>query len=360
MKNFITRAITGILFVAVLVGCILYSPFSFGFLFFIITALSVLEFGLLVNKYTDSHINVYIAGLGGAYLFMAFMCYSTDITNASVFLPYLLLLLYMMISELYLKRENPIGNWAHTMLSQVYVALPFALLNVISFQHDPTTSLVSFNPILPLSIFIFLWMSDTGAYCIGTLIGKHRLFERISPKKSWEGSIGGGVVAIIAAIALAHFFPIPMLRQFSARRLTHQLTAIASDSILYAFWQHLLPYTEELDLSSQHNQFLHIWMYHPSHMTPLAEALRSVHHNTSVPCTLLLQRYCILLNRRMQPLFDVRPLDLQASPSAPSPARTPTVVSLNSSLTTSGVCRSIDNTLHHRPCRRPPAGSCLR
>ena len=220
MKNFITRAITGILFVAVLVGCILYSPFSFGFLFFIITALSVLEFGLLVNKYTDSHINVYIAGLGGAYLFMAFMCYSTDITNASVFLPYLLLLLYMMISELYLKRENPIGNWAHTMLSQVYVALPFALLNVISFQHDPTTSLVSFNPILPLSIFIFLWMSDTGAYCIGTLIGKHRLFERISPKKSWEGSIGGGVVAIIAAIALAHFFPILTIWEWTGLALT--------------------------------------------------------------------------------------------------------------------------------------------
>ncbi len=220
MKNFITRTITGVLFVAVLVGCILYSPFSFGFLFFIITALSVLEFGLLVNKYTDSHINVYIAGLGGAYLFMAFMCYSTDITNASVFLPYLLLLLYMMISELYLKRENPIGNWAHTMLSQVYVALPFALLNVISFQHDATTSLVSYNPILPLSIFIFLWMSDTGAYCIGSLIGKHRLFERISPKKSWEGSIGGGVVAIIAALVLAHFFPILTIYEWIGLALT--------------------------------------------------------------------------------------------------------------------------------------------
>ena len=220
MKNFITRAITGVLFVAVLVGCILYSPFSFGFLFFIITALSVLEFGLLVNEYTDSHINVYIAGLGGAYLFMAFMCYSTDITNASVFLPYLLLLLYMMISELYLKRENPIGNWAHTMLSQVYVALPFALLNVISFQHDSTTSLVSYNPILPLSIFIFLWMSDTGAYCIGSLIGKHRLFERISPKKSWEGSIGGGVVAIIAALVLAHFFPILTIYEWIGLALT--------------------------------------------------------------------------------------------------------------------------------------------
>ena len=175
-------------------------------MFLIISALTVIEYGQLINKHTDSHVNIYITALGAGYLFMAFMSYNTYMTNASVFLPYVLLLLYMMISELYLKRENPIGNWAHTMLSQVYIALPFALLNVISFQNDFVSSEVTYNPILPLSVFIFLWMSDTGAYCIGTLVGKHRLFERISPKKSWEGSIGGAVVALIAAAVLAHFF----------------------------------------------------------------------------------------------------------------------------------------------------------
>ena len=77
------------------------------------------------------------------------------------------------------------------MLSQLYVALPFALLNVLAFQNSPETGSVTYNPILPLSIFVFIWLSDTGAYCVGSLIGKHRLFERISPKKSWEGSIGG-------------------------------------------------------------------------------------------------------------------------------------------------------------------------
>lgn len=66
---------------------------------------------------------------------------------------------------------------------------------------------VQYNPILPLSIFIFTWINDTGAYCTGMLFGKHRLFERISPKKSWEGSIGGGVFSIIVAIVMAHYFP---------------------------------------------------------------------------------------------------------------------------------------------------------
>ena len=220
MKNFIIRAITGVLFVAVLVGCILFNSLSFGVLFLVLSAMTVIEYGQLINKYTDAHVNIYISALGAGYLFMAFMSYNTSMASASVFLPYLLLLLYMMISELYLKRENPIGNWAHTMLSQVYIALPFALLNIISFQNDVVSSEVTYNPILPLSVFIFLWMSDTGAYCIGSLLGKHRLFERISPKKSWEGSIGGAVVALIAATILAHFFNILNLWEWMGLALT--------------------------------------------------------------------------------------------------------------------------------------------
>ena len=66
---------------------------------------------------------------------------------------------------------------------------------------------MTYNPILPLSIFVFIWLSDSGAYCVGALIGKHRLFERISPKKSWEGSIGGGVLSIASSAVFAHFFP---------------------------------------------------------------------------------------------------------------------------------------------------------
>lgn len=110
-----------------------------------------------------------------------------------------------MVSELYLKKKNPLNNWAYAMFSQIYLALPFALLNVLAFHSDETISVSQYNPILPLSIFIFNWVNDTGAYCTGMLFGKHRLFERISPKKSWEGSIGGGVFSIIAAFVMAYF-----------------------------------------------------------------------------------------------------------------------------------------------------------
>ena len=207
-NNFIQRAVTGVLFVIVLVGCILYSPLSFGILFTIISVLSVHEFAHLVSKSSEVSINKTITALGGAYLFLALMSFCTQQSvGARVFLPYLGLLLYMMITELYLKKKNPTGNWAYSMLSQLYVALPFALLNVLAFQNSPETGSVTYNPILPLSIFVFIWLSDTGAYCVGSLIGKHRLFERISPKKSWEGSIGGGIFSIASSLGFAHFFP---------------------------------------------------------------------------------------------------------------------------------------------------------
>lgn len=207
-NNFIQRTITGVLFVIVLVGSILCSPLSFGILFAIISALSVHEFGQIVNRSGEVSVNKTITALSGAYLFLAIMSFCIQHSvGTRVFLPYIGLLLYLIISELYLKKKNPIGNWAHTMLSQIYVALPFALLNALAFQYSPEESSVTYNPILPLSIFVFIWLSDSGAYCVGSLIGKHRLFERISPKKSWEGSIGGGVLSIASSAVFAHFFP---------------------------------------------------------------------------------------------------------------------------------------------------------
>ena len=113
-----------------------------------------------------------------------------------------------MVSELYLKKKHPLNSLAYAMLSQIYVGLPFALLNVLAFHSNGWDSVSEYQFILPLSIFAFNWINDTGAYCTGMLLGKHPLFKRISPKKSWEGSIGGAVFSIAGAFALAYFFPI--------------------------------------------------------------------------------------------------------------------------------------------------------
>lgn len=220
MKNFITRTITGILFVAIMVGCILYNPLSFGFLFALISMLTVFEFGQLVNQSGEVYISKVLASLGAAYLSLAFMAYSMSVEGVRIFAPYLAFLLFILIKELYQKRENPIGNWAYSMLSQLYIALPFALLNLLGFQGNAIDQSIAYNPIFPLSIFIFLWLSDTGAYCFGSLLGKHRLFERISPKKSWEGSIGGGIVSLASTFALGYFFPFMTYVEWAGLALT--------------------------------------------------------------------------------------------------------------------------------------------
>ena len=207
-NNFLQRTVTGLLFVAILVGCILYTPISFGVLFVTISALTTHEFSQLVNRIEGVAVNKTITMLGSAFLFLAVMAFCMDVAGSNIFIPYILLLLYLLISELYLKKEKPMLNWAYAFMSQLYIGLPFAMLNVLAFHNDSEIRSVSFNPILPLSIFVFLWLNDTGAYCFGSLFGKHRLFERISPKKSWEGSLGGGMVAIGSAFIFAHFFSV--------------------------------------------------------------------------------------------------------------------------------------------------------
>lgn len=208
MKNFIQRAITGLLFVAVLIGCMIGGPLSFGVLFCIISTLATAEFCNLMSQQQGVKINRNICVLGNITLFLCFFYYGMNPAETGIFIPYLLIIIYLMISELYLKKEHPLNNWAYAMFSQLYVGLPFALLNVLAFQTSSIETTSQYHFILPLSIFAFNWVNDTGAYCTGVLFGKHPLFKRISPKKSWEGSIGGATFCIAASFALAHFFPI--------------------------------------------------------------------------------------------------------------------------------------------------------
>lgn len=203
MNNLTLRTLTGLAFILVMIGGILISPVTFILLFASVTALTVWEFISLVNEHRGTQINSMITTAGAVYLFLAFTAYCGGYLGAEVFVPYLLTLIYLPISELYLKASRPIENWAFAFASHLYVALPFALLSVIAFIGDGKANAYGYNWLLPLSVFVFLWVNDTGAYCVGSLL-HHRfpakLFERISPKKSWVGSIGGGVFVLLASI----------------------------------------------------------------------------------------------------------------------------------------------------------------
>ena len=213
MKNFIVRTITGIIFVAALVASFL-RPEAMVLLFSIITGLTVWEFTGLVNQRPGVAVNRFISTVAGVYFFFAMTYFCSDVyagvAKSVVFIPYLVTIIYLLVAELYLKQEDPINNWAYTMLSQVYIALPFSLLNVLAFNAT-NQGFVAFNTLLPLSVFVFLWLNDSGAYCVGSLIGRHKLFPRISPGKSWEGSIGGAIVVLAAAWAISQYLDQEML-----------------------------------------------------------------------------------------------------------------------------------------------------
>ncbi len=207
MKNFIIRTITGAIFVAAIVASFL-RPEAMVLLFSIVTGMTIWEFAGLVNERPGVTINRFICTVAGVYFFYAMTYFCSDlyggVAKSVVFIPYLVTVVYLLISELYAKQEDPINNWAYTMLSQMYIALPFSLLNVLAFTATPNGQ-ISFNTLLPLSIFVFLWVNDTGAYCVGSLLGRHKLFPRISPGKSWEGCIGGAVFVLVVAYIISYY-----------------------------------------------------------------------------------------------------------------------------------------------------------
>lgn len=202
-KNLVVRTITGVLFVAVMVAGFL-SPKAMVALFALITGLALWEYTGLVNDYAkDVTVNRFISTVAGVYLFFAIAGWRTGIVaNFVVMIPYILSIIYLLISELYTKNNNAINDWAYTMLGQMYVALPLSLINVLAFEISADGTGVHYDMLLPLSIFVFLWLNDSGAYCSGSLFGRHKLFPRISPGKTWEGSIGGGILVLAVAFAI--------------------------------------------------------------------------------------------------------------------------------------------------------------
>lgn len=209
MKNFIIRALTGIAVVAVQVLCTYLSPISLAALFLLLTALAVNEFlGLLIKK-GEVRIGRPLIVAGSCYLFFAvWLNCLTEASLLALFLPYLLFVIFCCVRELYNDDGNPIVNLGAIMLSQLYVALPLSLINLLAFSDCYLYDCSIKYYVFPLAMYVFLWLNDTGAYLCGSLLGKHKLFPRISPKKSWEGSIGGAIVAMASAVAVAHFFPV--------------------------------------------------------------------------------------------------------------------------------------------------------
>ena len=203
MNNFFRRTLTGAWIVIFVLGGFWLHPVSFFLTGFVLLIGSQYEYYLLIRKtgVKPQMIPGIITGLT-AYTI------STLIASGILQIKYLLVLVLMiqviMVIELYRKQEKPFDSLAHTFFSLLYSVLPFSLFPFAAFSHSGIESLlphanIIFSPGIIVGFFILLWTNDTGAYIIGSLTGKHRLMERISPKKSWEGFFGGAVFAAFAA-----------------------------------------------------------------------------------------------------------------------------------------------------------------
>lgn len=203
MKSLLKRTLTGGLFVGAVIASIFLGHIAFSILFFVITLIGLHEFYSNLSK---NGINVQtISGIIIGALIFSIVSVVSILNNHFALLFLILPLVFsIFIIELYRKKENPFTNIGYTILGVVYIAIPFSLLNFLS---NPLFEDNTYTYSLVLSIFILTWTNDTFAYLTGVTIGKHRLFERHSPKKSWEGFIGGILFSLIAAYLLYRFMP---------------------------------------------------------------------------------------------------------------------------------------------------------
>jgi len=207
MKNLLTRTLAGSVYVAlIVVGIVLHSA-VFLALFSLIVAFCLWEFYGLLNKQKKIRIQPWFNCLGGVVLFVATFLYAQNIFDYRIFAVYLLYVVIVLIVELYEKQPDPLTHAAYLFFGQLYIALPFSLLNFIVFTPVISENAHYFPAVLALALFVFIWINDTGAYLIGSKFGKHRLLERISPLKSWEGFIGGLVFTVATAFIFNYFIP---------------------------------------------------------------------------------------------------------------------------------------------------------
>lgn len=199
-NNLTQRLITGLLGSAAIIFGVSYSEWIYFGIFLVICFFSLLEFYKLAGL--DGMIPLKTLGtVSGVVIFILSFFISQEAISSRYYFLIFPLIAFVYVIKLYKKTEQkPFTNIAFTFLGVFYVAVPFALLNVATFEEG------YYNYEIILGSLLILWASDSGAYFAGTLFGKHRLFERISPKKSWEGFWGGAALAIVITYILTLYF----------------------------------------------------------------------------------------------------------------------------------------------------------
>lgn len=201
-KDLFKRALTASLFLVILLSGILINEYLFLGIFVLITGISQLELYKLFEKkehYTQKKYGIFL----GIVLFITSFLVAKGIIPSSGYYFTIFLILLMFIIQLYSQRETHFTCVAFTLVALIYVAIPLSTINFIAFaginENQYTYEYV-------LAMFVMIWANDSGAYIFGSLFGKTKLFEKVSPKKTWEGTIGGFLTVLVAGYILSLWF----------------------------------------------------------------------------------------------------------------------------------------------------------
>ena len=203
-RNLITRGVAGVIYIAILLFGVLYNKYSFIIVFGIILLFSLNEFFRLIEQKTPHLISKLFNILSGVVIFLSAYLFLDGICLLALPVSALLYLLALLVSAILINRPDTFNTIIYSAFGQLYITLPFCLLLVISHEYNLASSIYHYAFVL--AIFVFIWVNDTFAFLIGVTLGKNKLLERISPKKTIEGFIGGIFFTVLAGIGFSLLF----------------------------------------------------------------------------------------------------------------------------------------------------------
>lgn len=207
VKDLITRAGAGVIYILVILLGVLGGRFSFLAVFGAILGVALFEFYRMVEKDTSHAISkIFNITLGGLIFFSVFL-YLENINSYALLVMILVYMLILIASAIFIQRKDILHGIIYSVFGQIYITMPLSILMLISYSYQNNLAGEGYDWVPILALFVFIWVNDTAAYFFGTLIGKHKLIEHISPKKSVEGFFAGIIFTLLASLIFGRLFP---------------------------------------------------------------------------------------------------------------------------------------------------------
>ncbi len=227
MNNLATRSLTAVFFVIVMVGSVLLGQNVFSVLMFIVTILSLNEFVVIVSS-DKVQPALWPTLIAGGFIYGILTANAMGLIASEGLFMIIPFIFILFIFELWRNKPNPFTNIAMSIAGVIYIAMPFGLM---MYFFDPVVMSGYKHYGIVLGFLLILWLNDTGAYFVGSLVGKHKLFERLSPGKTWEGSAGGAIFALLTAWGLSFMFHQLDLMQWMLLSLILIITGTLGDLV---------------------------------------------------------------------------------------------------------------------------------